>query len=173
MPHMNETAIAIIADGVELVKGDRRRSGWMSKCQRATVEVGDKRFSVGRASGGGMNWLIGTLRQVVAGGVGCDVHFVRHMLELAYDDVRPGDFLELTSHWEAIVRHLSEGDDNGITVRAAQLQIICVDLLYVGHCDVVGIGGEVLYIARGTRITESDVGAAPRSAAAPGEGGCG
>ena len=43
---------------------------------------------------------------------------------------------------------LAQQNDNGISFRADDFKLICVDLLYVGHGDVKGSGQTVVHLAR-------------------------
>ena len=113
------------------------------------VKVDGVSFRTGSASGANMNCLIDTLRQVVVGGVECNVQTVRDRIESDFPEVRPGDFLELQSHWRAAITWLGRLDENGAGFDADDFKVVCIDLLYIGHGDVLGCGPQTLYLARG------------------------
>ena len=112
------------------------------------VKVDGNSFRVGAASGCNMNCLIDTLRQVVAGGVDCDVQRVRDCIEREFRNVVPGEFLDLQEHWSAVIRWLAWFNENDATFHPDDFKVVCVDLLYIGNGDVVGGGAQTLHIAR-------------------------
>ena len=72
VPHMTATAVEILDGGAELLRDVKMPANWHSG-RDVVVKVDDSFFHIGSASGGNMNCLIDTLRQVVAGGVDCNV----------------------------------------------------------------------------------------------------
>ena len=147
VPHMNETAVQIFISGAEFLKGARMRANWQ-RGRDVVVKVDGSSFHIGSASGGNMNCLIDTLRQVVAGGVDCNVQAVRDRIEREFHDVRPGDFLDLQQHWRAVIAWLARLNENGASFRADDFKVVCVDLLYIGNGDVDGCGTQTLHLAR-------------------------
>jgi hypothetical protein len=147
VPHMNETPVQIFLGGAELLKGAQMQSHWR-KGRDIVVKVDGVCFNTGSASGANMNCLIDTLRQVVVGGVECNVQTVRDRIERDFPEVRPGDFLELQSHWRAAITWLGRYNKIGAVFNADDFKVVCVDLLYVGNGDVIGCGTQTLYLAR-------------------------
>ena len=91
VPHMNETAVQIFAGGAEILRGAKMQAHWQ-RGRDVVVKVDGICFHTGSASGANMNCLIDTLRQVVAGGVDCDVQAVRDRIEHDFHEVKPGGF---------------------------------------------------------------------------------
>ena len=145
--HMNETLVQIFLGGAELLKGAQMQCHWR-KGRDIVVKVDGVCFNTGSASGANMNCLIDTLRQVVVGGVECNVQTVRDRIESDFPEVRPGDFLELQSHWRAAITWLGRYNKIGAVFSADDFKVVCVDLLYVGNGDVIGCGTQTLYLAR-------------------------
>ena len=107
------------------------------------------RFSLGTASGNRNNCLIDTLRQKLD--LVCSTAYVREKLQEAFPGPGPShvtedNFLTLEFHATEIIRLL--GEAVGQRLRPQSFRIVCVDLEYMGHGDVVGEGPVMLHIAR-------------------------
>ena len=78
MPHLSETHIRILANGIEQMTA-RRRPFWYEG-QVLEIVIDGQSYAMGSASGEGCNCLIDTLRQTLPG-VMCSVPRVRATLE--------------------------------------------------------------------------------------------
>ena len=104
VPHMRETRITCIADGVDMV-GQLRQHWWaLHRDVRFTVN-GVHHFSMGKASGDQCNCLIDTLRQQLH--LECDIRAVRAYVQARHPNLVLGDFLELQHHWRDVVSGLA------------------------------------------------------------------
>ena len=112
------------------------------------VEIEDRRFYVGRASGKSNNCLIDTLRQKLD--LDCSLEFVRRHLVIKFphgeQQVTEGNFLDLRSHWCEVINSLGEAADRPLN--ADNFSVACIDLTFEGNGDVVGTGPTTLHIAR-------------------------
>ena len=75
--HMSQTLVQIYSGDMECTQGKKMSANWRHGCD-VVVKVNGSCFRVGSASGWNMNCLIDTLRQVVHGGVDCNVQDVRN-----------------------------------------------------------------------------------------------
>ena len=147
VPHMFQRDVQVYVNGAQLLRGaSLHRKQWGNR--DVIVQVDSISFRIGTASGSNMNCLIDTLRQLVAGGVDCDVQHVRNRLECQFRSIRPGDFLDLQHHWRAVIGWLARLNANNASFQADNFKLVCIDLFFVGHGDVVGDGLETLYLAR-------------------------
>ena len=115
------------------------------------VYVDGLRFHVGMASGASNNCLLDTLRQQFE----MVVHLtnVRRDLQRRFprgpDQVTRDNFLTLHAHWRDAVDLLFQWDVSGKPrLTHTTFRIVCVDLVHLGHGDVVGDGPHTIYIAR-------------------------
>ena len=127
-------------------------ANWRHGCD-VVVEVNGSCFRVGSASGWNMNCLIDTLRQVVHGGVDCNVQDVRNHIANELRDVVPGAFLDLEEHWRAVIKWLArcntngvffEPDDFKIVTRACHLKARSKAAVGVNITKVVATGARVV-----------------------------
>ena len=138
MPHISETNIRIVANGVEQTSA-RREPLWYQG-QVLQIELNGHSYRMGSASGDGCNCLIDTLRQVLPGVIS-SVAAVRAELENRHRGLRthivPGAFLPL-DFWDEIVDLL--GFYNEVRrIRASwahRFRVVCVDLTWIGSGDV-------------------------------------
>ena len=90
--HISQISIRIVANGVEQ-KAARREPYWYQK-KILDIQLGNKSYHLGSASGDGCNCLIDTLRQVILG-IMCNVAGVRAKLENRHHawrtNITPGD----------------------------------------------------------------------------------
>ena len=103
--------------------------------------VDDRPYILGGASGVGCNCLIDTLRQKLPDII-CNVVLVRHLLEQRHRDrptrITSGDYLALDTYWEDIIDLLGEHNmDRRMQNFAARFQVVCADLTWIGHGDVL------------------------------------
>ena len=126
-PDMNETKIFTIVNGKRQEASKRVKSSWWQH-PTAAIEIGGEQLHIGKASGEGMNCLIDTLRQIIAGGLNCNVGVVRRHLERTDKDIRPRDFLDFAKHWRATVALLARHNDDGKAFVADEFTLKCVDL---------------------------------------------
>ena len=135
VPHMSETRIRIVADGVEQTTA--RRAPYWYRNKILDIELDGHSYHLGSASGDGCNCLIDTLRQVLPGII-CNVAAVRAELERRHLGlIVPGDFLPL-DFWDEIVDLLGFHNELG-SVRASwahRFRVVCVDLTWIGSGDV-------------------------------------
>ena len=141
--HISQTQFVLSIDGVKLPDGPKRDPGWYEG-HKLVVTVDDMRFELGTASGDGCNCLIDTLRQLLnaLGSVvippSC-VAEVRGLLEDRHSHgstpITSRDYLDLALYWEDVVNLLWEQDHlrQQFTRSADFFEIICVDLMWVGH----------------------------------------
>ena len=94
VPHMSQIALQVFEAGAEYLSGTRMHANW-HRGHDVVVRVDGNSFHIGSASGTNMNCLIDALRQVVAGGIDCNVQAVRDQIEREFRNVRRGDFLDL------------------------------------------------------------------------------
>ena len=94
VPHMSQIALQVFEAGAEYLSGTRMHANWQ-RGHDVVVRVDGNSFHIGSASGTNMNCLIDALRQVVAGGIDCNVQAVRDQIEREFRNVRRGDFLDL------------------------------------------------------------------------------
>ena len=92
--HMSQTLIQIYSGDVECTQSQMMSNG-RRRGRDVVVKVNGSCFRIGSASGLNMNCLIDTLRQVVHGGVDCNVQDVRNHIANELRDVMPGAFLDL------------------------------------------------------------------------------
>ena len=78
VPHISETRIRIVADGVEQTAANKAPYWYQDKVLE--IEVDGRSYHLGCASGDGFNCLIDTLRQALPS-VMCSVAAVRSALE--------------------------------------------------------------------------------------------
>ena len=157
---MSQTEITLLLDGAP-VQHARREPYWYEG-HVLDIIVDDFHFELGAASGDGYNCLIDTLRlklNEVRGAKipeGC-VSRVRELLEDKHFNssthIVPGDFLDLSNHWEDVVNLL--GDEDRVKQHGAlssdDFEIVCVDMAWVGNGERLPPGGESrekLFIAR-------------------------
>jgi len=110
-------------------------------------------FEPGRASGAGCNCLIDTLRQHL--GITVNIPDIRQRLQVLFpagpDKVTRSNFLDFRAHGPTIIRLLTNAARRGsgeAPLDTSLFRIICVDLQYVGHGDIVGDGHVTLHVAR-------------------------
>ena len=77
MPHIIQIDLQIFEAGAEWVRGTTLHGNWQ-RGDDVVVKVDGNSFRVGAASGTDMNCLIDALKQVVGGGIDCDVEAVRN-----------------------------------------------------------------------------------------------
>ena len=141
VPHVSETRIRIVADGVEQTAA--RRAPYWYRGKVLEIEVGRRWYHLGSASGDGCNCLIDTLRQVLHGimGIMCSVVAVRAALESRHrglpTEIIPNDYLSLDL-WADIIDLLGLYNENGKvrTSWAHRFRVVCVDLTWIGNGDV-------------------------------------
>ena len=138
MPHISETRIRILADGVEQIAANRAPNWYRGHV--LDIEIDGKGYHLGSASGDGYNCLIDTLRQVLPG-IMCNVAAVRSALEDRHrglhTEIIPGDYLSL-DFWSEIVDLLGFHNELG-RIRASwahRFRVVCVDLTRIGSGDV-------------------------------------
>ena len=117
------------------------------------VVVNGTPFEQGSASGASCNCLIDTLRQHL--GVNVDIPDIRRRLQVLFpsgpDKVTKANFLDFRAHGPTILRlisNLASRQRGGRPIDTSVFQIVCVDLQYLGHGDIVGNGLVTLHIAR-------------------------
>ena len=115
------------------------------------VILANKRYSQGFASSISNNCLIDTLREKL--NLIADVSFVRRDMMAMFPggptQVTDANFLTLAHHWGAVIDLLFKYDvSGGPKFTQEQFKLICVDIEYAGHGEVVGAGHTALYIAR-------------------------
>ena len=81
VPHMHQTRIEILKDGVALQPGRRLSQSWWIG-HNIVLRIEGLHYCMGAASGDGFNCLIDTLRQSL--GLVCNVSYVRRILEQWY-----------------------------------------------------------------------------------------
>ena len=79
VPHMSQTLVQIYDGDVEYTLDTVMCANWWHG-RDVVVKVNGSCFRIGSASGFNMNCFIDTLRQVVHGGVDCNVQAVRNNL---------------------------------------------------------------------------------------------
>ena len=138
VPHVSETHIRILADGVE--QSASRKMPYWYRGKILDIELDGQSYYLGSASGDGCNCLIDTLRQAIPGII-CSVSTVRAALENRHrglpSAIAPGDFLPLEL-WEDVIDLL--GIHNALgrlqTSWAHRFRVVCVDLTWIGNGDV-------------------------------------
>ena len=138
VPHISETRIRIVADGVEQTAANKAPYWYQNK--DLEIEVDGRSYHLGRASGDENNCLIDTLRQALPFCM-CSVAAVRSALEVRHrglpTEIRPGEFLPL-DFWDDIVDLLGRYNESG-SLRASwahRFRVVCVDLTWIGSGEV-------------------------------------
>lgn len=103
VPHMRQTRIEILKDGVSLETGMQLGALWWNG-HSIVVRIEGREYSMGAASGDGCNCLIDTFRQCMH--LICNVSLIRGLLERQHagtnTHILPGDYLQLDCHWRIL-----------------------------------------------------------------------
>ena len=99
---------------------------------------------MGTASVEECNCLLDTLRQQLQ--LHCDIKTVRAFVQAQDASLVQGDYLELQTHWRAVIAGFAHVLDD--VFLASAYRIVCIDATFIGNGDVEGNGASILYIAR-------------------------